>query len=237
MVCSPYERTTFRYTPLLPLLLSSTVIHPLLGRLTLVCISLLVTPLLLASGASFWPTHLLWTLNPFVLNITTRGSPESIIVILVVMLLLCIRNSNQAPHLNERVVWETFAAVTLAMAISWKIYPVIYIPAIWAVLASRYGWLGGDVWWFGTVTLASLLIINVPLWAMYVSHLQSYDRANQSDGDNLSWIIRSYITSLDWIIDTTFHHTFTQFTTHSFPHQRDHISMPIHFWPRLSITP
>ena len=168
MACSPYERATFRYTPLLPLLLSSTVIHPLLGKLTLVCISLLVTPLLLASGAPFWPTHLLWTLNPFVLNITTRGSPESIIVVLVVMLLLCIRNSNQALHLNERVVWETFAAVTLALAISWKIYPVIYIPAIWAVLASRYGWLGGDVWWFGTVTLTTLLIINVPLWAMYV---------------------------------------------------------------------
>jgi hypothetical protein len=54
------------------------------------------------------------------------------------------------------------------MAISWKIYPVIYIPAIWALLATRYGWLGGEVWWFGTVTLGSLLFINGSLWSMYV---------------------------------------------------------------------
>jgi len=167
-VCSPYERATFRYTPLLPLLLSSSIIHPLLGKLTLVSISLLVTPLLLASGAPFWPTHLLWTLNPFVLNITTRGSPESIIVVLVVMLLLCLRNSNRAPNEDEKVVWETFAAITLAIAISWKIYPIIYVPAIWALLAKRYGWLGGEVWWFGLVTLASLVIINGSLWSMYV---------------------------------------------------------------------
>jgi phosphatidylinositol glycan class M len=126
-----------------------------------------VTPLLLASGAPFWPTHLLWTLNPFVLNITTRGSPESIIVVLVVMLLLCLRNSNKAFNDDEKVVWETFAAITLAFAISWKIYPIIYVPAIWALLAKRYGWLGGEVWWFGVVTLASLVIINGSLWSMY----------------------------------------------------------------------
>lgn len=164
---SPYERATFRYTPLLPLLLSSSsVIHDLVGKLTLVCISLLVTPLLLASGAPFWPTHLIWTLNPFVLNITTRGSPEAIIVVLVVMVLLCLTNAQRSLYADERVVWETFGAVTLAMAVSWKIYPIIYVPAIWACLSRRYGWFGAEVWWFGIVTAACFGIINGFLWSM-----------------------------------------------------------------------
>ena len=85
------------------------------------------------------------------------------------MLVLCLRNSNRALNSDEMVVWETFAAVTLAIAISWKIYPVIYVPAIWALLASRHGWLGGDVWWFGTVTLGTLVLVNGALWSMYVS--------------------------------------------------------------------
>jgi phosphatidylinositol glycan class M len=147
-----------------------------------------VTPLLLASGAPFWPTHL-WTLNPFVLNITTRGSPESIIVVLVVMLVLCLKNSNRALNPDEKVVWETFAAITLGLAISWKIYPIIYVPAIWALLASRYGWLGGEVW-SGTATLGGLLLINGSLWSMYIlftfASLVSMWEADIVVGDNHS---------------------------------------------------
>ena len=67
---------------------------------------------------------------------------------------------------DEAVVWWTFAAVTLGVAISWKIYPVIYVPAIWALLADKHGWWGGEVWWFGTVTAATLVLVNWPLWSM-----------------------------------------------------------------------
>lgn len=136
----------------------------------LVCISLLVTPLLLAAGAPETATHVVWTLNPFVMNITTRGSPEAIIALLVVMILLCLRNAGRAQptHFDLIVVWETFAAVALALAISWKIYPVIYIPAIWATLARRWGWLGGEVWWFGAVTAGTFGIVNWWLWSMCV---------------------------------------------------------------------
>jgi phosphatidylinositol glycan class M len=93
---SPYLRPTFRYTPLLPLLLSPTVLHPLLGKLVLVPISLCIPYILLWRPRSpKWApalarplsTHLLWTLNPLVLNITTRGSPEAVPVLLVVLTL------------------------------------------------------------------------------------------------------------------------------------------------------
>lgn len=64
------------------------------------------------------------------------------------------------------VAWWTFAAISLGLAISWKIYPVIYIPAIWASMARRYGWFGGEVWWFGVVVLGTLVLVNWPLWSV-----------------------------------------------------------------------
>ncbi|WWC69321.1 uncharacterized protein I206_103259 [Kwoniella pini CBS 10737] len=156
----PYERSTFRYTPLLPLLISPSLIHPLIGRFILVAISLIIPSLLLAfpvsSRPGFWTTHLIWTLNPFVLNINTRGSPESIICLFVILTLYCIRKGK-----------ENLAAMWLGISISWKIYPLIYVPAIWSLLSRKYGWFGKGVWRFGFVTGLTLLCVNGLLWSIW----------------------------------------------------------------------
>ena len=185
--CSPYQRATFRYTPLLPLLLSPTVTHPLLGKLLLVPISLAVPLILLWSPnddtarlgegqAPFWPTHLLWTLNPFVLNITTRGSPEAVIICLVVATIGCLRAAGiRSDHKTGKVdaqstststSWEIYAAILYALSISYKIYPVIYAPSIWVSLSRRHGWLRWDIWRFGMVTVVTMMIINGLLFSM-----------------------------------------------------------------------
>jgi len=231
---SPYKRATFRYTPLLPLLLSPTIIHPFLGKLVLVPISLFVSTLLLwdpssrrkvskvavptanqnnedqISGvptnegknsseivstesrpASFWSTHLLWTINPFVLNITTRGSPESTIVLLVTAVQTCLRaaslsastpasavlSNTHSSSIQSRaktgggraraiVRWEISAALLYSLAISWKLYPVIYFTAIWSHLATRYGYFGWGIWRFGFSVALGLGIVNGTLWSM-----------------------------------------------------------------------
>jgi phosphatidylinositol glycan class M len=158
------------------------LLHPILGKLTFSILSLAV-PLILLSGPSpspFWPTHLLWTLNPFVLNITTRGSPEAIIVLLVAATLTCLRRAsvsvtangnskgkqNKSGSGSEEQKWEMGAAVMYALAVSWKIYPVIYAPAIWAHLAQKHGWLGREVWMFGLGALSTLVLVNGALWSM-----------------------------------------------------------------------
>ena len=176
---SPYARPTFRYTPLLPLLLSPTLLHPLIGKLILTAISLLV-PLVLLSGprpSPFWPTHLLSTLNPFVLSITTRGSPEAIVVLLVVSFLACLQRA-RAPAATVRgqhpssvsqrseTRWETRAALLYVLAVSWKVYPIIYAPAIWAHLATTHGWRGRGIWHFGIITLSTFILVNGSLWSM-----------------------------------------------------------------------
>lgn len=182
---SPYERATFRYTPLLPLLLSPALVHPLFGKLALSLISLTVPFVLLAGtkqtgtqGAAarggrsslFWPVHLLWTLNPFVLNITTRGSPEAIIVLLVVALVACLREvptqSGRRAVNQSSVNREAAAAVLLALAVSYKIYPAVYIPSIWSELSKRHGWFGGAVWRFGAIAAVCLALVNGALWSV-----------------------------------------------------------------------
>ncbi|WVR05288.1 hypothetical protein IAU60_002301 [Kwoniella sp. DSM 27419] len=170
----PYERATFRYTPLLALFVSPSIVHPLLGRLLLVVTSLCVPPLLFTlparSRPTFWSTHLLWTLNPFVMNITTRGSPESIICLLTVLILVSMARGN-----------ERSAAIWLGLAVSWKIYPAIHVPALWSALARRHGWLGRGVWLFATISATTFVMINGVFWGQpflehtYLYHLTRLD--------------------------------------------------------------
>ncbi|ODN98437.1 phosphatidylinositol glycan, class M [Cryptococcus wingfieldii CBS 7118] len=162
----PYHRATFRYTPLLPLFLSPAILSNFLGKILLALPSLLI-PVLLLSGpgpAPFWPTHLLWTLNPFTLNITTRGSPEAAICFLVVATQYFIRLGGSS---GAKGRGEGRAALVLALAVSWKIYPAIYIPAIWKELAGRWGWFGLRVWRFGFIALVSFVAINGALWSIW----------------------------------------------------------------------
>ncbi|ORX39963.1 PIG-M-domain-containing protein [Kockovaella imperatae] len=171
----PYARQTFRYTPLLPLVLSPALIHPLLGKAFLTLLSLSIPVVLLSRPSHCRPSkglvHALWTLNPLVVNITTRGSPEAIIVLLVICTVSAlVQNSvttfKQRENPSSR--WEKVAALLYASSISWKIYPVIYAPAIWAHLAKRHrGWFASEIWLFGTWTLFSMLVINLPLWSIW----------------------------------------------------------------------
>jgi phosphatidylinositol glycan class M len=186
---SPYHRGTFRYTPLLVLVLSPALVAPVLGRLVLVALTLALPSLLLADPAvPFWTTHLLWTLNPIVLNITTRGSPEALACLLTAALVVFLRraglgslsskalrnpkstnaNTNAKPAMpaesRESAKWEAAAAVVLALAASYKIYPVIYVPAIWTALARRHGWFGARVWRFGLIAGGTAVGVNAALW-------------------------------------------------------------------------
>lgn len=174
---SPYHRATFRYTPLLVLVLAPAAITPILGRLVLVGLTLALPPVLLAAGATEWKVHALWTLNPVVLNITTRGSPEALPCLLTAALALALRRAGLggvrrgggqpgARSPRERGLWEAAAAVLLALAASYKIYPAIYVPAIWSGLAREHGWLGARVWRFGLVAAATAVLLNGALWLM-----------------------------------------------------------------------
>lgn len=166
-VGSPYHRATFRYTPLLVIILAPALVAPIAGRLVLVALTLALPPLLLSTGADFWKTHLLWTLNPIVLNITTRGSPEAVACLFTAGLVVALRKGgvgSAAGKASQRAL--DAAAALLAISASYKIYPAIYASSIWAALAQKYGWFGARVWRFGFVAAATALLLNGALYAV-----------------------------------------------------------------------
>ncbi len=77
---------------------------------------------------SWLPPTLLWTLNPIILNISTRGSSESILVFLVLLTLVLLKKQKMG-----------FAGMVWAIAVGWKIYPVVFGVGIlsWVIVRSR----------------------------------------------------------------------------------------------------
>ncbi|KAL2816265.1 PIG-M-domain-containing protein [Aspergillus granulosus] len=124
---SPYARDTYRYTPLLAwMLLPTTWAIPgffsfgkALFALSdvvagwLVAKSLILTHKMSPERALKYASF--WLLNPMVANISTRGSSEGLLGVLVVALLWAV--------LNRRI---TLAGILLGLGVHFKIYPFIY---------------------------------------------------------------------------------------------------------------
>lgn len=133
---SPYERETYRYTPLLAWLLLPTTFEPqwlwfhsgklLFAVSDIVAGWLIVLVLQSKEGGGMSRERALkfanlWLLNPMVATISTRGSSEGLLGVMVI-----------------GVVWATIqkrialAGVLLGLAVHFKIYPFIYgISILW----------------------------------------------------------------------------------------------------------
>ncbi|KAI9807825.1 MAG: GPI mannosyltransferase 1 [Sarcosagium campestre] len=125
---SPYDRDTYRYTPMLAWLLLPTTWRPwsfsfgkvLFAVGDIVAGWLMLRVLRSAEGGSLSQERALrfaaiWLLNPMVATISTRGSSEGLLCVLVVALLWAV--------LQRRIV---LAGVLLGLAVHFKIYPFIY---------------------------------------------------------------------------------------------------------------
>lgn len=139
---SPYARDTYRYTPLLAWMLLPTVhVEPsiffVFGKVLFAAADVtagwLVAKILTeqygleASRALKYAS--VWLLNPMVANISTRGSSEGLLGVLVAALLWAV--------LNRKI---TLAGVLLGLGVHFKIYPFIYGPSIiWSLDAPVRG--------------------------------------------------------------------------------------------------
>lgn len=169
----PYTRETYRYTPLLALLLAPNEwIHPSFGKYLFAACDI-VNGLLIyrLTGATRYSA--LHMLNPMVFSISTRGSSESVLSLLVLLTLYAA--------LTDR--WKT-AAVMLGVSTHWKIYPGIYGVACLAVLAkgnSIVNWRGVSfgllsVLTFGILGAGCYLVWGYPfLYESYLYHLHRLD--------------------------------------------------------------
>ena len=124
---SPYSRETYRYTPLLAWLLVPTAWSPQwiwfsFGKVLFAIADILAGWLiiLVLRGEGMEMERALkfacvWLLNPMVATISTRGSSEGLLGVIVVALLWAV--------LRRRII---LAGVLLGLAVHFKIYPFIY---------------------------------------------------------------------------------------------------------------
>ena len=133
---SPYERATYRYTPLLAWLLYPTTWGGIwfeFGKALFaagdVVTGWLIFRILRGQGMSTERSMKfasIWLLNPMVANISTRGSSEGLVVVVVISLLWAALKKH-----------TLLAGCLLGFGVHLKIYPFIYA-------ASIFWWLGGD---------------------------------------------------------------------------------------------
>lgn len=143
---SPYARETYRYTPLLAWLLLPTTWSPLLfhfGKILFAVGDIVagwLIILVLRDGGKGKGMEMgkacklasIWLLNPMVATISTRGSSEGLLGVMVMALLWAV--------LRRRIV---LAGVLLGLAVHFKIYPFIYAPSI--------------VWWLDDSNISSVI--------------------------------------------------------------------------------
>ncbi|KAG9283577.1 GPI mannosyltransferase 1 [Astyanax mexicanus] len=131
---SPYNRSTYRYTPLLAwILVPNIYVTPHFGKLLFVTCDVLSGVLLyrilslqgLSSNAAGCFSAV-WLLNPLPIGVSTRGSAEAVLSLLVLSTLLCLE--------LKRLF---MAAFFYALSVHMKIYPVTYALPIALYISSR----------------------------------------------------------------------------------------------------
>lgn len=178
---SPYMRETYRYTPLL-----AWMLYPTLwggwwfstGKF-LFMLSDLVTGLIIlrmlqqvtVKGKPLTTNKVLilssiWFLNPMVITISTRGSSESVLTVMIMMAFYLAMNN-----------YMVFAGIWMGAAIHFKLYPIIYVPSVMLYLAKHnkgffpkvpiVKWINLRNCMFAIACGITLVVLNVAMYQAY----------------------------------------------------------------------
>lgn len=161
---SPYSRETYRYTPLLALLVTPNEwLHASFGKYLFAACDILNGYIIYSLLSTRSPQHTrqaticsaFHLLNPMVFSISTRGSSESVLCTFVLLTLYAA--------LRDR--WIS-SAMLLGLSTHWKLYPVIYGVSLVGVLGSpgRTGWkrlVSARTLQFAFVSAATFMLLNL----------------------------------------------------------------------------
>lgn len=136
--CSPYERETYRYTPLLAYLLVPNMFFRDFGKFlfsvsTIAC-GIVCFKILKEKGYSEEEAAnkvgLIWLLNPLIVSISVRGSSDSFVSLLVILSFYFL--------LKEKIF---LFSLFFSLSVHFKVYPIIYVLSFTLFLFKRKGFL------------------------------------------------------------------------------------------------
>ncbi|ODV95805.1 hypothetical protein PACTADRAFT_41132 [Pachysolen tannophilus NRRL Y-2460] len=207
---SPYLRETYRYTPLLSvLLLPNNFLSPNFGKFLFMATDLIVGYLIIKILAKYGNLTALkrnilasiWLLNPVVITISSRGNSESLLIALIMMaiyFLLVVRN-------------YYLSGFFLGLSIHFKIYPFIYLTSILFYLTGQrhqiYNLINEKSIKFSVscivtfFTLTSIMYYYFGyefLYESYIYHLVRVDHRHNFSIYNLSLYFNSSIQNKDF---------------------------------------
>lgn len=131
---SPYERHTYRYTPLLAMLmLPNVLVHHDFGKILFSLVDVLVAKItrkiLISQNFKQQTANLcalLWLYNPLAIVISTRGNADSLAVYLVLWTLYLLQ--------NDHVV---MAGIIHGLSIHFRLYPIAFSLAMYLYLQEK----------------------------------------------------------------------------------------------------
>lgn len=131
---SPYKRTTYRYSPLLALLLvPNSIFHRSWGKFLFSASDLLVGLFIRnilkqrkVSEKVCTVSVMVWLLNPFTFTIGTRGNCEPIVCAMILWIIISLMKGN----LSQAAFWY-------GLVVHFRVYPIIYALPIILVLDSK----------------------------------------------------------------------------------------------------
>lgn len=134
---SPYKRHTYRYTPLAAYIcLVNNYIHPVCGKLVFISCDIVMGLILwrifeamkiVKADRVKWYVGG-WMLNPLVINLSTRGSNDNIISLLVFIAVYYL--------LKKQYV---LSAIFYGLSVHFKIYPIIYSIPFYLFIDADFG--------------------------------------------------------------------------------------------------
>lgn len=152
---TPYQTPTYKYTPLLALILLPNIfVHVLFGKLLFCLFDIFVAMVMYRTmtkamnypaNASDYVISICWLFNPFTITISSRGNAEALQIFLVVMALHHI--------MSNRLV---LAGLFYGLSVHFKIYPFIYGVPFLFYLTRKHEDNGNKSFWKMLISLLTL---------------------------------------------------------------------------------
>ncbi|XP_034945475.1 GPI mannosyltransferase 1 [Chelonus insularis] len=130
---SPYNRHTYRYSPLLAFILTPNIfIDPNFGKVLFSIIDIIIVILIkVILSKNYCPNRiskicaLLWLYNPMTIVISTRGNSDSLVVVLILLTLY---------FLEEKYF---ISGLIYGLSVYFRLYPIIYSLVIYLSLKTE----------------------------------------------------------------------------------------------------